>query len=114
MEGVAQGPAIVRGPSLPLQGRFRSRAVEIDAWRIPCVEYGEPFSNTPPAWLVEAEKTGTVECFEKPHSSDWMHVRVKTLEGVMEGGPGDWIIRGTEGELYPCKATVFERKYEAV
>jgi hypothetical protein len=31
----------------------------------------------------------------------------------MHASYGDWIIRGTENELYPCKPSVFERKYEA-
>ena len=25
---------------------------------------------------------------------------------------GDWIIRGIEGELYPCKPSIFEKTYE--
>jgi hypothetical protein len=37
---------------------------------------------------------------------------VKTLEGLMKGNAGDWLIEGTEGEQYPCKDTVFKRKYE--
>lgn len=36
---------------------------------------------------------------------------VRTLEGEMKANPTDWIIRGTEGEHYPCKDTVFQRKY---
>ena len=35
-----------------------------------------------------------------------------TLEGVMEASPGDWIIRGVKGELYPCKPDIFEMTYE--
>lgn len=38
---------------------------------------------------------------------------IRTLEGDMRAAPGDWIIRGTEGEFYPCKPSVFNRKYEA-
>lgn len=38
-------------------------------------------------------------------------VFIDTLEGRMSAGIGDWIIRGTEGELYPCKDVVFSRKY---
>ncbi len=37
-----------------------------------------------------------------------------TLEGNMCAQLGDWIIKGTEGEFYPCKDSVFKRKYEAV
>lgn len=36
---------------------------------------------------------------------------VRTLEGEMKANPTDWIIRGTEGEYYPCKDSVFRRKY---
>lgn len=39
---------------------------------------------------------------------------ISTLEGEMEASPGDWIIRGVEGELYPCKPDIFEKTYEKV
>lgn len=38
-------------------------------------------------------------------------VVVGTLEGNLELQPGSWLIQGTEGEFYPCKDTVFQRKY---
>lgn len=38
-------------------------------------------------------------------------VFIETLEGVMRGDLGDWIIRGVKGELYPCKNDVFEASY---
>ena len=41
-------------------------------------------------------------------------VYIQTLEGVMKASPGDWIIRGVKGELYPCKPDVFEATYEEV
>lgn len=37
---------------------------------------------------------------------------IDTLEGTMAAKPGDWIIRGTENEFYPCIDSVFRRKYE--
>lgn len=39
-------------------------------------------------------------------------IEIPTLEGVMIGNPGDWLIVGTSGELYPCKPDVFEAVYE--
>ena len=39
---------------------------------------------------------------------------IKTLEGVMRADLGDWIIKGTRGEFYPCKPDVFATKYEEV
>ena len=39
-------------------------------------------------------------------------VFVETLEGRMHISPGDWIIRGVQGEFYPCKPDIFEQTYE--
>lgn len=37
---------------------------------------------------------------------------VKTLEGTMRGKPGDVLIRGVEGELYPCARGIFDKTYD--
>ena len=39
---------------------------------------------------------------------------IKTLEGVMLARYGDWIIKGIQGELYPCKSEIFAETYEGV
>lgn len=39
-------------------------------------------------------------------------LKIRTLEGVMTANPGDWIIQGVAGELYPCKAEIFAQTYE--
>lgn len=39
---------------------------------------------------------------------------IATLEGVMQAKPGDYVIRGVQGEFYPCKPDIFEATYEAV
>jgi hypothetical protein len=39
---------------------------------------------------------------------------IDTLEGTMHANPGDFIIKGVNGELYPCKPDIFEKTYEAV
>lgn len=39
---------------------------------------------------------------------------IPTLEGDMRAEPGDWIIRGVNGEFYPCKPDIFEKTYEPV
>lgn len=41
-------------------------------------------------------------------------LRIPTLEGTMIGGVGDWVIKGIEGEFYPCKNSVFVNSYEEV
>ena len=37
---------------------------------------------------------------------------IETLEGQMKAVAGDWIIRGVEGEFYPCKPAIFAATYE--
>lgn len=39
---------------------------------------------------------------------------IGTLEGTTRADPGDWVLRGTHGELYPCKPDVFAAVYERV
>ncbi len=41
-------------------------------------------------------------------------INIETLEGTMIASKGDWIIKGVEGELYPCKPAIFEKTYEEV
>ena len=39
---------------------------------------------------------------------------IETLEGDMTANFGDWIIKGVQGEFYPCKPDIFEKTYEKV
>lgn len=39
---------------------------------------------------------------------------IQTLEGIMHANVGDYIITGIQGEIYPCKADIFEQTYELV
>ncbi|HDR7263618.1 hypothetical protein [Bacillus sp. CH_203] len=39
---------------------------------------------------------------------------IHTLEGRMKGAYGDYIIKGVNGEIYPCRADIFEKTYELV
>lgn len=39
---------------------------------------------------------------------------VSTMEGIMYGKVGDYLITGVKGELYPCSEKIFEETYEEV
>ena len=39
---------------------------------------------------------------------------IKTLEGEHKASIGDYIIKGVDGEFYPCKPDIFEKTYEVV
>lgn len=36
---------------------------------------------------------------------------IRTLEGDMKASVGDYIIKGIQGEFYPCKPSIFEQSY---
>ncbi len=58
-----------------------------------------------PVWLIEACSNGTV-------FADGGGTKIKTLEGDHLVSDGDYIIRGVQGELYPCKPDIFAATYE--
>lgn len=41
-------------------------------------------------------------------------VLIKTLEGEMRVDYYDYIIKGINGEIYPCKPDIFEKTYEKI
>lgn len=41
-------------------------------------------------------------------------LHIKTLEGGLTASEGDYIIKGIQGEFYPCKPDIFEATYEEV
>ncbi len=36
---------------------------------------------------------------------------VETMEGIMKGKPGDWLMIGVDGEKYVCDNAIFEKSY---
>ncbi len=49
-----------------------------------------------------------VHCTKPLQGHGW----IDTLEGGHIVCPGDWIIKGIQGEFYPCKPDIFEATYE--
>lgn len=100
-------------------GEYRKKPVVIEAVQVTAADYnhatrqwdGSPFSDVP-IWLTGALSEGQITVCEDSREQDYATFKIETLEGVMEANPGDWIIRGVEGELYPCKAAIFEQAYE--
>lgn len=85
--------------------KFRKKPVVIDAMQLPPSD--EPVSQE----LIDFLHSGRDDVTLRDCNGG---VAIYTPEGVMRGDPGDWIIRGVKGEIYPCKPDVFESTYEAV
>lgn len=92
--------------------KFRKKPVVIEAWHW----LFNPDQEPPPPWMDDAlnrwPEVGGVS-FE-PEQPDGPRIAIATLEGVMVGMPGDWIIQGVQGELYACKPDIFAATYEPV
>lgn len=86
--------------------KFRKKPVVIEAFKWT----GGPDQEDDPVWIVKAIKKGDVFIEGSPTPI----LFIKTLEGVMSAGVGDFIIQGVKGEIYPCKPDIFEATYEAV
>ena len=64
--------------------------------------------QTVPSWIDEAVTNGIVTWnITNPDTL----LTIKTLEGIMEALPGDYVIRGIKGEIYPCKPDIFAASY---
>ena len=42
------------------------------------------------------------------------YIKIKTLEGTVKASVGDYIIKGVNGEFYPCKPDIFTKTYDEV
>ena len=72
--------------------------------------------------IIEAiQYLGTSKSFGETNdfTNDGVYVNndnifIKTLEGNMVISVNDYVIKGIQGEFYPCKPDIFEATYEAV
>ncbi len=88
--------------------RWRKTAV-VDAWQF-CGTGPAAWSEAPD-WLQNVERVyGAPVAGEVRREGDCLVVY--TLEGHLRAQPGDWIIKGVQGEIYPCKKDIFEATYE--
>ena len=65
-------------------------------------------------WLDTSMKADGPVVSHRRSSPVPAHIAIDTLEGVMRASAGDWIIRGVQGEFYPCKPDIFAATYEPV
>ena len=60
--------------------------------------------------VIDFLKSGEKKCnFKK--TEDGL-IKIETLEGEMLIIDKDWVIKGVDGEFYPCKPSVFYKKYK--
>jgi hypothetical protein len=88
--------------------KYRKKPIIVDAFQWT----GDQDQVVDPEWICDAIMDGDV-VFEN-FLTENVRMIIHTLEGVHRGKPGDYIIRGIQGELYPCRPDIFEATYEKV
>ena len=91
--------------------KFRKKPVVIEAvrWNAETKNFDEVMNFMQD---FHGNKLNYENAEELAYKSKELHIR--TLEGVMTASNLDWIIKGVNGEFYPCKPDIFEKTYEAV
>ena len=88
--------------------KYRKKPMVIEAFR-----YGIDYI---PDWFMDKVTSNDVILRNNPNfmPESECYCEIRTLEGVMRGNYGDYIIKGVHGEIYPCKADIFNETYEKV
>jgi len=95
--------AALRGEPTLIVKSYRKKPIEVEA-----IQYdGDNFNH------IQEWSDGAVYDNFMPEPTDLRssHLRIQTLEGIMIANVGDWIIKGVQGEFYPCKPGIFEETY---
>jgi len=79
--------------------KYRKKPVVVEAFRY--------YVDARPDWFTDKVTNDEIITFKT-------HCEIVTLEGIMRGEVGDYIIQGVKGEVYPCKTDIFEATYEEV
>jgi hypothetical protein len=86
---------------------FRKKPVVIEAIQ----SLGTPESNRE---IIDWTRGSKTPASMDDHPEMGNLLSISTLEGAHWVTPGDWIIKGIQGEFYPCKPDIFEATYEPV
>ena len=85
--------------------KYRKKPIVVDAFRFAVDNF--------PCWFDDSVCSGWFPAHDE-NGNQFIGVKINTLEGVMTAYSGDYIVKGVNGEIYPCKADIFEKTYERV
>lgn len=101
----------------PSQRFKRKSTAQIEAVQL-TPELRKDFSQWPEwmyeAWCMPMGDVGSVYPVNYPRSKGDDPLVCVAKEGSQNACFGDWIIRNTAGDIYPCNQETFEAIYEAV
>lgn len=87
--------------------KYRKKPVEIEAVELSLSTMG--------ALMTQMKEEGReVSIHSEPPTLAVTGLAIHTLEGIMIANMGDYVIKGIQGEYYPCKPEIFLASYEEV
>lgn len=94
--------------------KYRKKPVEIEAFQYDgdMIDFDGVWYV--PEWAAKAFTDGILYYDSPDSETPPCELYIKTLEGVHHASVGDFIIRGVNGELYPCKPEIFAKTYDLV
>lgn len=93
--------------------KYRKKPVIIEAFQYNG-NLNREDGNYVPDWAVNAFKNGEMYYVRVSLNEPPCELYIDTLEGAHHVSVDDYIIRGVNGELYPCKPDIFKKTYEEV
>ena len=87
--------------------KYKKKPIVIEAFKfyVDCI----------PDWFVDKVTTNDIvlhNCDYKKYDISEAFCEINTLEGVMRANGGDYIIKGVNNEVYPCKEVIFIKTYD--
>ena len=89
--------------------KYRKKPVMIEAWQLTKKSWRDIETIDPAKIHFLGNRTG-----DGDDDLDCLGLSIDTLEGPLTAIIGDWIIKGVQGEFYPCKPDIFAATYEPV
>lgn len=96
--------------------KYRKKPVVIDAFKYEGNLKNSDGGYCVPDWAAAAFESGVMHHYSpyKYPNDTTLELFIDTLEGMHHVSVGDYIIKGVNGELYPCKPDIFRKTYEEV
>ena len=91
--------------------RFRKKPITVEAFQMT-----RDVETIAPSWFMEAVMEGKVyinQSLVDGHALVY-GCTIETPRGRLNARIGDYVVQGVDGELYPCKADIFQKTYERV
>lgn len=89
--------------------KFRKKPVEVEVFKL-----SDDPERMPPDWFTKAvaDERIYIDRVMKDGHIDVYGCTIRTQHGKVHAKLGDYVIKGINGELYPCKADIFKKTYE--